>query len=107
MERQNKGTRENGEQRQDPNAQRSQQLELEAAIAQSQSQSQDGRIEDTEYYTNFLQQLLGLVRHGDQETVSRMISVIRSGASQEEILKTLSEISNNSRHDQEGNRGNR
>ncbi|GFF66633.1 hypothetical protein IFM62136_06693 [Aspergillus lentulus] len=105
MERQNKGTRENGEQRQDPNAQRSQQLELEAAIAQSQSQ--DGRIEDTEYYTNFLQQLLGLVRHGDQETVSRMISVIRSGASQEEILKTLSEISNNTGHDQEGNRGNR
>ncbi|GIJ99009.1 hypothetical protein Aspvir_001133 [Aspergillus viridinutans] len=104
MEHQNKGTRENGEQRQDPSAHRRQQLELEAAIAQSQSQ--DGRVEDKEYYTNFLEQLLGLVRHGDQATVSRMVSVIRSGASQEEILKTLSEISNNNRHGQEGNRGN-
>lgn len=91
--------------RQDPNAQPSQQLELEAAFPQSQPQN--GRIEDTEYYTNFLEQLLGLVRHGDQESVSLMISVIRSGASQEEILKTLSEISTNIRNGQEGNRGNR
>ncbi|GFF39054.1 hypothetical protein IFM46972_05758 [Aspergillus udagawae] len=104
MEHQHQGTRENGEQRQDASASRSQQLELEAAIAQSQSQ--DGRIEDKEYYTNFLEQLLGLVRHGDQATVSRMISVIRSGASQEEILRTLSEMSNNNRPRQEGNRGN-
>ncbi|KAF7121740.1 hypothetical protein CNMCM5793_009293 [Aspergillus hiratsukae] len=89
---------------QDSSAQASQRLELEAAIAETQFH--DERVEDTEYYTNFLEQIMGLVRNGDQAAVSRMISVIRSGASQEDILKAISEISNNSRDGQEGNRGN-
>ncbi|PWY92903.1 hypothetical protein BO70DRAFT_392276 [Aspergillus heteromorphus CBS 117.55] len=45
------------------------------------------------YYRSFLDQLLGIVRHGDQESVNRMVTAIRSHASDEEILALLTQIS--------------
>ncbi|KJK63493.1 hypothetical protein P875_00065061 [Aspergillus parasiticus SU-1] len=50
--------------------------------------------EDSDYYRSFLEQLLDLVCNEDQETVSRLVSIIRSGASQREILAVISEMQN-------------
>ncbi|PLN74720.1 hypothetical protein BDW42DRAFT_54317 [Aspergillus taichungensis] len=55
-----------------------------------QSQPSERSIEGLEYYRVFLEQLLNLVCHGDQATVARMVSIIRSGASQQEIFAALS-----------------
>ncbi|PKY02960.1 hypothetical protein P168DRAFT_319505 [Aspergillus campestris IBT 28561] len=58
-----------------------------------QSQPSERSLEDLEYYRVFLEQLLSLVCHGDQATVARMVSIIRSGASQQEIFAALSQES--------------
>ncbi|KAE8309304.1 hypothetical protein BDV41DRAFT_437696 [Aspergillus transmontanensis] len=50
--------------------------------------------EDSDYYRSFLEQLLDLVCNEDQETVARLVSIIRSGASQREILAVISEMQN-------------
>ena len=51
----------------------------------------DGRNpEEVEYYRTFLDQLLGVVRDGNQATVERVLSVIRSGASHQEIFAAMS-----------------
>ena len=52
----------------------------------------DGRTpEELEYYRAFLDQLLGVVRDGNPATVERVLSVIRSGASHQEISAAMSE----------------
>ena len=52
----------------------------------------DGRTpEELEYYRAFLDQLLGVVRDGNQATVERVLAVIRSGASHQEISAAMSE----------------
>ncbi|PLB39729.1 uncharacterized protein BDW47DRAFT_124403 [Aspergillus candidus] len=56
-----------------------------------QSPQSERSLEDLEYYRVFLEQLLSLVCHGDQATVARMVSLIRSGASQQEIFAALSQ----------------
>ncbi|KAL2819901.1 hypothetical protein BDW59DRAFT_118827 [Aspergillus cavernicola] len=45
-----------------------------------------------EYYQLFLGRLLTLVSHGQPEAVDRLIGIIRSGASQQEIFTALSEL---------------
>ncbi|KAB8230609.1 hypothetical protein ETB97_010800 [Aspergillus alliaceus] len=50
--------------------------------------------EESEYYRSFLEQLLDLVFNEDQETVARLVSIIRSGASQQEILAVMSQVQN-------------
>ncbi|RAL05104.1 uncharacterized protein BO80DRAFT_177066 [Aspergillus ibericus CBS 121593] len=55
------------------------------------SQTSDRLAEELVYYRSFLEQLLGFVRNGDQEVVNRMVSIIRSDASHQEILTALSE----------------
>ena len=47
--------------------------------------------EELEYYRAFLDQLLGVVRDGNPATVERVLSVIRSGASHQEISAAMSE----------------
>ncbi|KAB8268035.1 hypothetical protein BDV30DRAFT_231039 [Aspergillus minisclerotigenes] len=54
--------------------------------------------EDSDYYRSFLEQLLDLVCNRDQETVARLVSIIRSGASQREILAVISEMQNGNNH---------
>jgi hypothetical protein len=53
--------------------------------------------EDTEaewqHYNFFLDQLLGLISRGEEEAVSRVISVIRSGGSHREILDIIEQQS--------------
>lgn len=56
----------------------------------------DRLAENPAYYKNFLEQLLDLVRNNDQADVSRMVSVIRSGASHEEILDAISVVQDES-----------
>lgn len=53
----------------------------------------DGRTpEELEYYRAFLDQLLGVVRDGNQATVERVLAVIRSGASHQEIFAAMSGV---------------
>ena len=53
----------------------------------------DGRTpEQLEYYRAFLDQLLGVVRDGNPATVERVLSVIRSGASHQEIFAAMSQV---------------
>ncbi|KAJ5815445.1 hypothetical protein N7474_007222 [Penicillium riverlandense] len=52
--------------------------------------------QEVHYYRGFLERLLDLVTHGDEQAVSRMISVIRSGASHDAILVTLAELTGES-----------
>ncbi|OGM46276.1 hypothetical protein ABOM_005314 [Aspergillus bombycis] len=54
--------------------------------------------EDSDYYRTFLEQLLDLVCNEDQETVARLVSIIRSGASQREILAVISQMQNGNNH---------
>ncbi|KNG88367.1 hypothetical protein ANOM_003339 [Aspergillus nomiae NRRL 13137] len=54
--------------------------------------------EDSDYYRSFLEQLLDLVCNEDQETVARLVSIIRSGASQREILAVISQMQNGNNH---------
>jgi hypothetical protein len=53
--------------------------------------------EDTEaewqHYNFFLEQLLGLISRGEEESVSRVISVIRSGGSHRQILDIIEQQS--------------
>lgn len=59
----------------------------------TQTQMSHGRTpEELEYYRAFLDQLLGVVRDGNQATVERVLSVIRSGASHQEIFAAMSEV---------------
>ncbi|KAI9045065.1 uncharacterized protein KD926_010388 [Aspergillus affinis] len=44
------------------------------------------------YYKDFLEQLLDLVRRNDQADLDRIISMIRSGASNKDILTVLVEV---------------
>ncbi|KAE8349090.1 hypothetical protein BDV28DRAFT_152216 [Aspergillus coremiiformis] len=50
--------------------------------------------EDSDYYRNFLEQLLDLVCSENQEIVTQLVSIIRSGASQNEILAAISGLQN-------------
>ncbi|RAQ50133.1 hypothetical protein AFGD_011630 [Aspergillus flavus] len=54
--------------------------------------------EDSDYYRSFVEKLLDLVCNEDQETVARLVSIIRSGASQREILAVISEMQNGNNH---------
>ncbi|KAE8166367.1 hypothetical protein BDV40DRAFT_285455 [Aspergillus tamarii] len=54
--------------------------------------------EDSDYYRSFLEQLLDLVCNEDQETVTRLVTIIRSGASQREILAAISQMQNGNNH---------
>jgi Mg2+/Co2+ transporter CorC len=48
--------------------------------------------ETAEYYQTFLSRLLAVVSHGQPEVVDRLIEIIRSGASQQQIFEALSEL---------------
>ncbi|GKZ35795.1 hypothetical protein AbraIFM66950_006590, partial [Aspergillus brasiliensis] len=69
------------------------------------SQTFDRLAEELVYYRSFLEQLLGLVRNGDQDTVNQMVSMIRSDASHQQILAALSENSANDGQAAHGARG--
>ncbi|KAJ5101539.1 hypothetical protein NUU61_003761 [Penicillium alfredii] len=49
--------------------------------------------EEVQYYHHFLDKLLGLISHGNTQTVAQLISVIRSGASHDQILSTIAGLS--------------
>ncbi|PLN77210.1 hypothetical protein BDW42DRAFT_6832 [Aspergillus taichungensis] len=48
--------------------------------------------EDLKYYRGFLEQLLTAIRYCNQSTVDSIIDLIRSGASEEEIQNTVSQL---------------
>ncbi|KAL2800078.1 hypothetical protein BJX66DRAFT_332693 [Aspergillus keveii] len=48
--------------------------------------------ENAEYYQTFLRRLIDVVSHGQPEAVDSLIATIRSGASQAEIFRALSEL---------------
>ncbi|KAE8358563.1 hypothetical protein BDV27DRAFT_137507 [Aspergillus caelatus] len=50
--------------------------------------------EYVDYYRGFLNQLLDLLQSEDQPAIDRVISLIRSGASQEEVFATIQSINN-------------
>ncbi|KAL4917484.1 hypothetical protein BDW62DRAFT_84973 [Aspergillus aurantiobrunneus] len=52
----------------------------------------DTETETAEYYQTFLTRLLTVVSHGQPETVNRLIEIIRSGASQQQVFEALSEL---------------
>ncbi|KAB8074533.1 hypothetical protein BDV29DRAFT_156535 [Aspergillus leporis] len=54
--------------------------------------------EDSNYYRSFLEQLLNLLCNEDQETVARLVSIIRSGASHQDILAVISQVQNGHNH---------
>ncbi|PYI02563.1 hypothetical protein BO78DRAFT_217720 [Aspergillus sclerotiicarbonarius CBS 121057] len=87
MREQNNGSQKNGDSSHRNESSQSAGLEP----SNPPSRTPDRLAEELEYYRNFLEQLLGLVRDGDQEDVNRMISIIRSDASPQEILTALSE----------------
>ena len=65
-----------------------------------------GRLaEDLIHYRSFIEQLLGLLRNGDQETVNRVVSMIRADASHQEILTALSEIATDNTQTAQGDGG--
>ncbi|KAJ5160744.1 uncharacterized protein N7482_007748 [Penicillium canariense] len=45
------------------------------------------------YYRSYTDKLLGFISHSDPETLTRLISVIRSGASDAQILDTIDRLS--------------
>ncbi|KAJ6141637.1 hypothetical protein N7470_010027 [Penicillium chermesinum] len=47
------------------------------------------------YYHAFLNKLLNVISKGDDESIARVISVIRSGASYTEILDVIDQVSEN------------
>ncbi|KAL4934906.1 hypothetical protein BDV06DRAFT_208024 [Aspergillus oleicola] len=49
-------------------------------------------LELAEYYQTFLSRFLTVVSHGEPEAVNRLIGIIRSGASENEIFATLAEL---------------
>ncbi|KAL2853422.1 hypothetical protein BJY01DRAFT_244042 [Aspergillus pseudoustus] len=48
--------------------------------------------ENAEYYQTFLRRLIATISHEQPEVVDRLITIIRSGASQQEIFRALSEL---------------
>jgi hypothetical protein len=64
---------------------------LEGAILATATRSHDIQGE-LAYYNSFLNKLLGLISHGEEESVARVITVIRSGASIEQILDVIDQI---------------
>ncbi|KAJ5721084.1 uncharacterized protein N7483_009018 [Penicillium malachiteum] len=46
------------------------------------------------YFNSLLQKLLDLIAHGDEASVARVISTIRSGASHDQILEMIDQFSN-------------
>ncbi|KAJ5605732.1 hypothetical protein N7510_008513 [Penicillium lagena] len=58
--------------------------------------------QEVRYYRGFLERLLDLVTHGEEQAVNRMISVIRSGASHDAILAALAEMSGEANHHNNG-----
>lgn len=60
------------------------------------------------YYRLFIDQLLGAVREGDRESVERIVSAIRAGASQEEVMAIVSHIArpNGATHSESGHNEN-
>jgi hypothetical protein len=48
---------------------------------------------ELQHYNLLLEQLLGLISHGEEESVSRVISVIRSGGSHRQILDIIEQQS--------------
>ncbi|KAJ5585437.1 uncharacterized protein N7459_005237 [Penicillium hispanicum] len=56
------------------------------------------------YYHSFLNNLLDLISHGDEEEVSRIIALIRSGASESQILELVDRLRENTASGSPGNR---
>lgn len=65
-------------------------------------------IEELQHRQNVLVALLELIRDGDQATVNRVISAIRSNNSHEEVIRALSELTgvSNGRNGSQLNGGN-
>ncbi|CAI7605360.1 unnamed protein product [Penicillium bialowiezense] len=51
---------------------------------------QPGR--DLNYYRTFLEDLVAVMRDGDADAVSRIVTLIRSGASNEEIYHAIQQL---------------
>ncbi|KAL4927388.1 uncharacterized protein BDV17DRAFT_292610 [Aspergillus undulatus] len=52
----------------------------------------DIELENAEYYQTFLSRFLTVVGHGQPEAVSRLIGIIRAGASEDEIFAALADL---------------
>ncbi|KAJ5717994.1 hypothetical protein N7488_003640 [Penicillium malachiteum] len=63
-----------------------------ASAAESSSLDREDR--EMIYYNSLLQKLLDLIAHGDEASVARVISTIRSGASHDQILEIIDQFSN-------------
>ncbi|KAL3467431.1 hypothetical protein BJX64DRAFT_283747 [Aspergillus heterothallicus] len=55
-------------------------------------ETNDVDTETPEYYQTFLRRLIAVISHEQPEAVDGLIAIIRSGASQEEIFRALSEL---------------
>ncbi|OQE25339.1 hypothetical protein PENSTE_c006G06417 [Penicillium steckii] len=64
-----------------------------APPSSSQSSPNGQRPHDEEFYSSFLSKLLAVIGHADETSVTRVISVVRSGASHDQILQLVEEIS--------------
>ncbi|KAJ5724939.1 hypothetical protein N7493_006667 [Penicillium malachiteum] len=77
---------------------RDNQREHASAAESSSNSTSNGSLdrEDREmiYYNSLLQKLLDLIAHGDEASVARVISTIRSGASHDQILDIIDQFSN-------------
>ena len=47
------------------------------------------------YYNSLLEKLLNVISHGEEESVTHVISTIRSGASHDQILETIDQLTEN------------
>lgn len=47
------------------------------------------------YYNSLLQKLLSVISNGEEESVAHVISTIRSGASHDQILETIDQLTEN------------
>lgn len=54
------------------------------------------------YYHSFLSKLLDLISRGEEEEVSRIVSVIRSGASHRQILDIIDQFSESGNRESNG-----
>ncbi|KAJ5234313.1 uncharacterized protein N7469_003481 [Penicillium citrinum] len=64
-----------------------------APPSSSQSSPNGKSAGDEEYYSSFLIKLLAVIGHADESSVTRVISAVRSGASHDQILQLVEEIS--------------
>lgn len=50
---------------------------------------------DVRYFSSLLKKLFSFIAHGEKESVSRVVSTIRSGASYDEIIEAIDHESEN------------